>query len=386
MSKYDYLLEFKSVRRWVRGLGPRSVTVYLSVFGQWWEWVGGRSGPLAGLSPDELVEYQAAHRDYAVKDLVQEWVEEQKHRKRAKTLRRDYSVIHSFFLHNRAPLPPDIYRPRGGKPPVVGKLTVDMLRRLILASNPLYRAVFTCMAAGIMGAREVLYWSDHGYESLVDQLERGERVVVAWQSGRKKYANTIPFYNLVGGDALTYLKVYLEEVRPPGPGPIFRTKRGDPLTYPALAKYWNRRAIELGLRPPPSGKITSRYGVNIHEIRDVMRTRWRRSPADVGLAEFMMGHVGRLDPNEYDKIYADLDYAKREYRKALPWLNIVTEDPEKVPRLKVEEELERYRELEERVEAINKLLTDQGFREEFTRLLLETEERVKRRKAKNSFT
>ena len=55
----------------------------------------------------------------------------------------------------------------------------------------------------------------------------------------------------------------------------------------------------------------------------------------------MMEH--KIDPNEYDKMKYTPGYAEKEYRKALPWLNVLSQDPEKVDRTTVEAELESYR-------------------------------------------
>jgi len=45
----------------------------------------------------------------------------------------------------------------------------------------------------------------------------------------------------------------------------------------------------------------------------------------------MMGHIKQIDPNEYQKNLYDEAYMRREYRKALPWINIMIMDLEKVP-------------------------------------------------------
>lgn len=206
------------------------------------------------MTPDDLVAYQKEYKDYDIKDQVQLWMREGEARGlRQNTLNRLYSTVNNFFRYNRAGLPDDVFKMHSKTPAVAGPLTMEKFRQVVLASNPLYQAVFMCLLAGIMGAGELLYWSDNGYEELVDQLERGERIIRANQSGRKLYANIMPFYNWIGGDALNQLRVYLDDYRPEGPGPIFITKQLRGLNYRAMRNYWTRKLKELGL----SGSLMS---------------------------------------------------------------------------------------------------------------------------------
>ncbi|MGD0804039.1 MAG: hypothetical protein ABSA11_08215 [Candidatus Bathyarchaeia archaeon] len=87
-----------------------------------------------------------------------------------------------------------------------------------------------------------------------------------------------------------------------------------------------------------------RYGKNPHELRDTFRTRWHKSGADSLAAEFFMGHV--VDPLGYNKAMEDIDYTRREYRKAERWLNVLSEDPSKVDAGEVEDLQAKIRELE----------------------------------------
>jgi len=82
-----------------------------------------------------------------------------------------------------------------------------------------------------------------------------------------------------------------------------------------------------------------RYGVSPHEIRDLTRSRWQVSGADPLVAEFLMGHD--IDPNAYNKFMKyEPWYLVQEYRKALPWLNIMSQNPSKVDRFKIDNEIE----------------------------------------------
>lgn len=329
---------------WLGRLSPGYRKVASRNFRAFMEWAAENSD--LPRDPDALVEFQRLRKDYAVLDVAQAWVSSEPGWSVAykKGL---LSSVRSFFAHNRCPLPPDpAFRVRSEKPKTRGVLTVEEVRRLLDSCNRLYRAAFLCMVMGGMGVGELLWFSEHGYRNLVSQLEAGARLVKVDLPGRKRGRNVMPFYTFLGRDAVAALRDYLEE-RPRGGEAVFVTQQGGALNEWALRRYWLRHLVELGLVKPvdavgmDSKKYGVRYGKNPHELRDIFRTRWHKSGADASAAEFMMGHV--VDPNEYDKAFSDVDYARGQYRRAEAWLNVVSEDPEVVPR-------ERYEDLQQRQE------------------------------------
>lgn len=319
-----------SVDHWLRRLSPRTAKEHGWIFRAWLDWLG-KDDRFGGMAPDELVAFQrgAVGDDrYALLDLVQEFVGER--RCRANTRRRYYSSLRSFFLHNRAELPGDrSFKIRGDVPRVVGSLSIDMFRRVVETSNPMYRTLFLCMFQAGMGVGEALYWSDMGLEKAREQLRAGERPLRIELPGRKRNRNHKPYYTFIGLDGINALEHWLEE-RPDLNGSIFLTARKTPMTYNVVFVYWLRRLRRLGfIRKKEKGGSETRYGKNLHELRDLFRSRWQKSGAAPEAAEFFMGHT--VDPLEYNKAFRDMDYAANEYVKAEPWLNIVSEDPEKVP-------------------------------------------------------
>ena len=132
-------------------------------------------------------------------------------------------------MHNRAPLPPDpSYRLRSEKEPVVSRLDVEEFRRIVLASNPLYRAVWLCMLQGGMGSNELIYWSNHGWRSLQRQLREGRYPIRIDLPGRKHNRNIKSYYTFLGRDALEALETWLEH-RPPGARSIFEVRQASKL-------------------------------------------------------------------------------------------------------------------------------------------------------------
>ncbi|GAH18485.1 unnamed protein product [marine sediment metagenome] len=73
----------------------------------------------------------------------------------------------------------------------------------------------------------------------------------------------------------------------------------------------------LGIRQGGRGD-----GKNIHEIRDVFRSKWEISIAKPSVSEFMMGH--QVDKMGYNKAHRDENWVIKEYRKALPLLQLMS--------------------------------------------------------------
>jgi len=172
---------------------------------------------------------------------------------------------------------------------------------------------------------------------------------------------------------------------------LFRTERDDPVSAGSLQSYFRRHAMKLGFINPKTPKcvecggetvkmrrqkrinadkksdltyyvclgcgldrLANEYGVNqaeytsiryrmrTHEIRDLFRTEWHRGQTffgvDPDVGEFMMGHT--IDELAYDKIMRDKSYTLDQYRKAMPMLNILSEDPRKISRSEVNTQLE----------------------------------------------
>ncbi|MHA1973463.1 MAG: hypothetical protein ACTSW1_10745 [Candidatus Hodarchaeales archaeon] len=357
-ARNAYLRDMPVIQRWIRNLNTVDTeTSYLDDFRYFLDWIAAGDSKFKDFSPAELIAYQKKHRNYEIVDLMLDYLHDVKEDLTTGTVTRRDSVIKSFFRSNRAALPDDVYNIKGGRVSTPGSLTRDELKRVILASNPVYRAIFACMYAGFMGYNEYEHWNNTGYPELREQIENGDLIVVAWQDGRKQYAG-IPFYNLIGGDALNLLKIYLDEHRKPGDRFIFKSKRDNPINYSTLRTYWIRKLKKLGIIDPKKDPNTpgKRYGKGLHEIRDLARTEWSKSPAKPTIAEFMLGHKSQLDPNEYDKAIRDLGFSKREYRKALPRLNILTQDPNVIPVEKYERDLSQFQDYARKIDQIDAVL------------------------------
>lgn len=352
MQKYE---EYPTVSRWFGRLGESTQVVYENTFKLFMEWLGEYDSPFKGYSPDELIEYQTNCDNgsrYDLLDLIQVWVSSQK--SRASTKKRYYAVVKSFFSHNRAELPRDPgYNIRSKKPPVRGTLTIEELKQVCLKSNKTYRAIFLSMFQGGMDQSSFLYWNENGHNDLVKQLKEGREIIKVDLPGRKQTRNKKPFYSFIGPDSVNAIRDYLK-TRPNIEGPIFLNQFGESIKSKALRMYWIRKIKQLGLveeknNPGPG----TRYGKNLHEVRDLFRSQWSKSPASHVVAEYCMGHV--IDDLGYDKSFRDVDYYREQYKDAVVHLQIMSST---IPFWLIEKskaEKEREDELKEMKQTINEM-------------------------------
>lgn len=336
-----------SVERYLGKLKPNTQVNTRYILKGFFDWLRVNGGQFRGLGPDDLVKWQRLNLgSYEVLDVVQEYVQKKEGRPGYKM--RVYGAIRSFFNYNRCELPRDpLFAPRryGTRAAVVGRLTVDEFRRVLASCNALHRAVFLCMFQGGLGVGELLFFNVYGFESLLRQLEDRVRPVKVDLPGRKKLKNVKPYYSFLGKDAVDALRVWLRErpVKCPE-GHVFCTQWNKPLTYHSIFDYWRRHLVALGLiELEEKGGPGNRYGKNLHELRDLFRTRWRISGVDVEVAEFLMGHT--IDHLGYDKSpWTYPDWYAEKYREAERWLNILSDEPEKMSRIEVQKEMDKIRE------------------------------------------
>ncbi|MEM4727206.1 MAG: hypothetical protein QXD04_03000, partial [Candidatus Bathyarchaeia archaeon] len=146
--------------------------------------------------------------------------------------------------------------------------------------------------------------------------------------------------------------------RPNRGGDIFYTNYGTRLTEGTVRTYWLRKLERLGLIERTRGH-GARYGKNLHELRDLFKTRWRLSGCDTEVAEFFLGH--EIDRLGYDKSPWEYpEWYEQQYRRAEPWLNILSEDPERVPVYELEAQKELVARMEQQLERVLMVLKARG--------------------------
>jgi len=337
------------------------------------------------MSPSELVEWllKTDLRDrLRFLRLLQGYVNEKSWRYNTKQV--VYSHCRSFFLHNFAALPIDrSFKFKSDIPPVDGKLTRANFIKIIHNSSKLYRAIFLMMWFTCMGSNEFEYVNVNHCGVVLDAVLNRKGIVKLTLPGRKQSRNVRNYYTLLEcskSDFAKAMRDYLKTLAKLPKNCLFMNAHGKPVSRQNIQEYFRRRAVETGVirlvtpRCARCGgetvkkrrkhleafkwryecrecdwkgwayevKVTLchvRYGVNPHEIRDLMRSRWTPSGADPVVAEFMMGHT--VDPNNYNKFMKyESQYVIAEYRKFLPWANILSGDPSKVDRSEIDSKLE----------------------------------------------
>ena len=322
-------VSYVSVEKWLGRLAPSTAKMNRYELGYFMKWLESNGAHYSGHTPDQLIEYQrnaTNKQQYDILDLVQRWVQSLKGR--YETKRHRYNAVRSFFSHNRAYLPPDkSFKIRGDIPPVRAHLSADDVRSIVLTCNVMYQAIFLCLLAGGMGQEEFIWWSNNGLDKLEKDLMNEERIIRVDLPGRKSGRNQNGYYTLIGGDALEALKNWMAErssmIREKGVDTrsIFLNQFGGPINKPSVYTYWYRHLSKASLVVAIE-RQGNRTGKNPHELRDTFRTLWEKSGAKSSVAEFAMGHV--VDTLGYNKAHQDETWVRKEYRKALPYLNILS--------------------------------------------------------------
>ncbi|MFH0749013.1 MAG: hypothetical protein V1915_03750 [Candidatus Bathyarchaeota archaeon] len=385
------------VKDWLSRLEPKTADQYRRKAYKYFMWVQENGGAFAHKSAEDLLDLQVNASGRAqynqVKLLVHYITLNIKGAVSSKA--HFYSAIRSIYEHNYAPLPRDAnFRIHGETPPVEGELTVEGLRKIVLAANRCYRAVFLCMFQSGMGVGEFTAFN-RMWDRIGPQLKK-ERTRVDL-SGRKHAKNREPFYTFLGRDAIVALKEYLEKDRGPikAGEAIFLNQHGNPLNGSNIGDQFLECAIRGGLTQEKTipctvcgGKTLKhrkpfnkeskalkvfyrcldcgnetwasddqrvsrsvRYGTNPHEMRDLFRSEWDTSTAKGVCAEFFMGHD--IDPNDYNKVMKmHPDWAEEQYALAEPFLNILTQDPRKVPLNEITELRKKNLDLERELETL----------------------------------
>lgn len=341
----------RAKERWLSRVAGTTARTYENRFYNFMTWLKENGGQMSEMSPDELVAFQINSDNenrYQLLDLVQEWATALNLRYSSKLT--SYRVILSFFRHNRAELPKDPpFTLRSEVPAVKATLTIEDVRDVILSSNKTYAAIFICMFQAGLDLSSFEYWNEHGWDNLRKQIQSDRGVFTIELPGRKKRKNRRGFYSFLGRDAIDSLQNFLperidearfaelEEQRKEWcrkhnkqweskdymSGYIFYNQFGNPILKGRVHDYWINHMKKLGkVKPVPNGDASTRYGKNIHELRDLFRSQWEKSPAKGIVAEFMMGHT--VDPLGYNKAVNDVDWSREQYAIAESMLNIMS--------------------------------------------------------------
>lgn len=221
---------------------------------------------------------------------------------------------------------------------------------MIQSSKPKHQAIWTIMFQSALDEDCFTRWNNTGLENMLSQLrKKPEGPIRIDISGRKGFKNIKPFYTFIGHDACRLLGLYLRQ-RGDRPGPIFSEAGND-----SLQKQWARTLQRRGyVEKLKNGSTGNRYGYNLHRLRSIFRSRWALSGVDREIAEYMMGHV--IDALGYDKSpELDPEFYEEKYVEASKWLNILSEDPQHIPKKEADRLRIRIHDFEEKASEVGEL-------------------------------
>jgi hypothetical protein len=260
---------------------------------------------------------------YRIVDLLVEYVRERGGTYRG--MRTRYTTVRSFFLHSRAELPRVPVRFTPTRDAAVGRLNLDVLRVLVQAAGLRNRAIYLTLFQGLMDQKRFTEFNRRGFE-LAEHVRRvGVETPFRVDFLRGRKGNARPFNTWIGRDALEAWRLYFDRERGwPNPGEAAALDGdGKPLGRVALRA--SHRYLLRKLRFVTGyGDKSTRYGYNLHELRDLARSILEKARADgfnPQSAEYWMGHT--VDPLYYNKVWKlDPEYNLAQYRIAEKYLSL----------------------------------------------------------------
>jgi len=379
------------VELWLEGLESRRA---LGVFQRFLDEAIAGHRMLGGMTPGRLLDFQGKAQDrerFVIPEVASRWIDGMPLTEASKNTY--FSCVRSFFLRRNAPFPP--YRPRwtNSVAPVEPYLPIEDLRLIANNSNKEYKAIFLLKFQTLTDNRGLIHISDTHAERIVKAISQNQGIIRLSMPPRKSNPN--PYFTMLDtgkSDAAEALRIYFKSTTNDIFTHLFWNQGGNPLTDNNLQYYFHRRAVETGVISQITPKCSRcgaktirrrlkypdateqeddrkvcyecpkcpnimwacelgskwrrqskrhRYTARLHETRDLGSSRWGQSGADRFVREVIMGHnMTKLDPNKYEKVKYQEGLAEDEYRKALPYLNILSVDPDKISRSQVDAERE----------------------------------------------
>jgi len=227
-------------------------------------------------------------------------------------------------------------------------ITLDEFRKIVVAADPMERAVLLTMFQSFMDVSTLCEKFNYMWHIVgKDIIAKNYPIRVTFLGGRK--TNPFKYYTILDKDAVEAIYIYVTEHRPNGipkeNEPIFlqsRSREGvrSPIDSHSIWRSVKSIVFFLGLSKKYRGKSKFRP----HEIRDTARSLWGKARSELGIddriADFFMGH--KVDPLFYNKMTSDWDWVKNQLEKIRPHINVLSGKPtiatkEDIDRLRLEQ-------------------------------------------------
>jgi len=366
-------------KHWLDRLDANSRKAARICFRRWFRWLHTRSG-YETISPREIVVRRiTSPDDYEFVDLMQEFIGSLVMRKASKG--KFKWAVESFFMHNRAELPRDgSFKIRGDRPPVEGKLTAQDVRDAYLAASPYFKSIIIFKWQTFLDNARIIYANEHCADQIVQQMQEGRDPVRLDIPGRKENENETEgrYYTYFTKDTIDALTYYFEEQRgwPKKGEPIWIQCNHKTLYSPTMEANWLRLNRRIGKVPRRKGPLGTRYGYNMHEMRDAAMSylfvNAKQKGLEMDCVKFWSGRVGEIDPQRYLKFYQDTKFVERQYTIAGPYLNIISNPSaaEQADKL-AKKNLELSDELTKLKDTVDEIKAGRGFSEQDVKRMVE---------------
>ena len=213
------------------------------------------------------------------------------------------------------------------------------------------------------------------------------RIVVKRKPGRKVSRRMKGFATFITPEAKTVLLQYIRHRESSGEkiteaSPIITSDRqeelGNFLNSSYLSNHWRRLLKRAHLATKNGGPW---HDIHLHTLRKYFETQCINAGVKTAYREFWMGHIGRYLEESYFR--GEVETHIEEYRKAIPYLNILAPEPQDykalVEKVKFLEENGRRKEIE--IQKLQQKLVEQEELKKDVRKLEKTVEKILEGKA-----
>jgi len=369
-----WIEENPEIEEWLNSVSSGTAKLYASRFKRFYDYLTEKN-EFMGFTPTQILDFQdnAVGRDRVkVANRLGLFCKNLSKELRPKTVSHYYSAVHSFFAYHGCELPKRGFTLDDDfKEPSKQLLRREDLVKIVQAAKLRDKALYTIAFMGAMGWNEFNQFN-HGWDLIASQIDLGkDHLVVNLKARKRKRGLTNGFFTIVGKDGVYLLKEYLKIRGTPSlDEPIFLSREGVAIAARTYRKNFEILCRRVGLIKHRGNDRTSRFGYSPHQFRDVFRTVWQRSGADIEVAEFLMGH--QVDSNKYLQFTKIPDYCVEEYKKAEDRLSLISKpNPDLVELDEVKKLREENRELKIQLNEVVKISNLQ------TNTIAEMEKRLK---------
>ena len=258
--------------------------------------------------------------------------------KRASTMNLHYCGIKSYFDKNDSPLPfkfgaKTLYRTQNGEDEVP-TMSLDEFMVLLTEGNPnpTQKAAFLCkFHRGLDTATLVDRFNFQVWDQLVEYF--GTENYSKWELSQcpvpiklTRMKTDFTHIGFLDKDAIVAIQKYLDlrykktESQMSSGQALFLNERGEPISNNWVGISLKKLSVNAGLRKQLDGYLDTRYKINSHEVRDLLKSTLIDCGVRHDLADHFIGHKPKDSYEKQAILYPET--LRSEYSKASKKLNV----------------------------------------------------------------